>query len=303
MTEISVASLEDLPAAARLLTAAVPDRVMSPAGFVHFATSVPERARARRWKAEEGGELVGWAAAGLTWESSQAGAANAGVTVHPDHRGRGIGSGLWERVEQHLTEIGGTRVSAGGPDEDASRRFADARGFRETFRQRVSSLDLRALPEPPPALPAGVELRPFSAFADDPRPIYELDAETSRDIPLDHPVEDVRWEEWLERYWRIPMIDHEASLVLLVDGEPAAFTILAVDHETGRAESGMTGTRARFRGRGFAKLVKWHSLARAAERGIVTALTENDETNRAMLAVNERLGYRPSRTRVTFSRP
>ena len=302
MTLISEASLEDVPAAARLQSVAIADRVMTPAGLLHFVSTVPARARRRSWKAEVDGELVAWAAAGLTWESAEPGAASAGVLVHPDFRKRGIGGDLFEHVEAHLSELGAMRVSAGGADSDSSRRFAQARGFRETFRQRVSSLDLRTLP-PPPEPPAGVELRPFSAFADDPRPIYDLDAETSRDIPLDQPVEDVRWEEWLERYWRMPMIDHEASLVLLVDGEPASFTIVGADHETGRAESGMTGTRARFRGRGFAKLVKWHSLAQAAERGIVTALTENDETNRAMLAVNEQLGYRPSSTRVTFSRP
>ena len=49
--------------------------------------------------------------------------------------------------------------------------------------------------------------------------------------------------------------------------------------------------------------MKRHSLARAAAAAITVAFTENDETNAPMLAVNDRLGYRPSSTHVTFSRP
>ena len=101
----------------------------------------------------------------------------------------------------------------------------------------------------------------------------------------------------------MPMTDREVSLVLLADGEPAAFTIVGADYEHGRLESGMTGTLRRFRGRGFGELVKRHSLARARERGLTTAFTMNDETNSAMLRINERLGYRPSSAHVTFSRP
>jgi GNAT superfamily N-acetyltransferase len=43
------------------------------------------------------------------------------------------------------------------------------------------------------------------------------------------------------------------------------------------------------RGRGLARLVKLAALHRAAERGITTAYTGNDEAN---APVNTRLGYR-----------
>ena len=48
-----------------------------------------------------------------------------------------------------------------------------------------------------------------------------------------------------------------------------------------------------YRGRGLGLLVKQHSLARAAELGITSVVTQNDDTNAPMLAINRRLGYQP----------
>jgi GNAT superfamily N-acetyltransferase len=300
--EILEATLDDVPAAARMISRAEPDRVVSPEAMVHFVRSVPERARRRLWKVVEDGELVAWAAAGLNWESATEGDAYANLVVDRERRRRGIGSALWPLVDEHLAAIGAKRVSAVGPDEPGSHAFTAARGFRETSRLRISRLELAGL-APPPDPPDGVELQPFAAFADDPRPVWALDNETMKDIPLDQPFADVPYEEWLERYWRLPMTDLDASLVLLAGGEPAAFTHVSTDDAARRCETAMTGTRRRFRGRGYAELVKRHALARARARGLEACVTTNDETNTAMLTVNERIGYRPSSVRVTFSRP
>ncbi len=62
-----------------------------------------------------------------------------------------------------------------------------------------------------------------------------------------------------------------------------------------------TGAIALYEHLGFR--ARYQSLARAHASGIELAFTENDETNRVMLTVNERIGYRPSSARVTFSRP
>jgi GNAT superfamily N-acetyltransferase len=298
---IRPATEDDYAAAARLLAACYTDRIITEAGMRHFAAGTPERAQRRFWLAERDGEVVGWATAGLNHESSDPGAGWAGVSVHPEQRRRGIGGGLWTAVAEHLDRIGARRTGSSGDDSEPTERFAVARGFRKTLTQRISSLDPRKLP-PPPAPPAGVDLLPFSAFADDPRQVWRLDVETSADIPLDQPIEDVRYDEWLAMYWSFPGVDHGLSLVAVVDGEPAAFTMLRVDPESGRAETHMTGTLRAFRGRGLALLVKQHSLAAAAARGVELALTENDETNAPMLAVNTRLGYRPSSSRVSFVR-
>jgi GNAT superfamily N-acetyltransferase len=293
-------TIDDAPAVARLSTLVYPAELTTARGLRHWWGANPPRARRRMWVAEEHGEIVGFAAALLQVSSAERGAAVANVYVHPARRRRGIGAALWEPVEEHLAAIGGTHVNSFGLNEEPSRRFMGARGFEVTFVQRMSRLELASLGHPPP-LPDGVELVPYAAL-EDARPIFELEVEVVRDIPVDQPFDDVRWEEWVERWWAHPELDREASLLVLVDGEPAAFTTLLSDEETSRAASGMTGTARRFRGRGLALLVKHHALARAAARGIAAAVTENDEQNAPMLAVNERLGYRPTAANATFSR-
>jgi GNAT superfamily N-acetyltransferase len=296
---IREATLDDAPAVARLSTLVYPAELTTARGLRHWWSAYPPRAQRSMWAAEERGEVVGFAAALLNI-STEPGAAIANVYVHPDRRRRGVGASLWEPVEEHLAAIGGTHVNSFGLDEEASRDFMGGRGFEVTYIQRMSRLELASL-DAPPALPDGVELVPYSAL-EDARPIYELEVEVARDVPVDQPFDDVRWEDWAERWWAHPELDRDSSLLLLVDGEPAAFTTVISDDESRRAASGMTGTARRFRGRGLALLVKHHALARAAARGITVAITENDEQNRAMLAVNERLGYRPTAANATFSR-
>jgi GNAT superfamily N-acetyltransferase len=224
----------------------------------------------------------------------------AGVTVHPRHRRSGLGSALWAEVEAHLHALRARHVTCFGADEEEARRFMAARDFAVTFVERTSGIDPRTLPPPPPP-PDGVELRPYAAI-DDPRVVFALDVEAVRDVPQDQPWDDVRFDEWLELEWNFPELDRDASVVAFVDGEAAGLTTLVIDHDTLLAASGMTGVARRFRGRGLAELVKRHALARAAAKGVTLALTDNDETNAPMLAVNGKLGYHPVATRLVFSR-
>lgn len=297
---IREATFDDAPAVARLCALVYPAELMSARGIRHGWEATPARSRRLMWLTLDGDAAVGFAAAGLSASSADPGAAIANVYVHPDRRRQGLGSALWERVEPHLAEIGATHVNSFGLDEEPSRRFMGARGFEVTFVQRMSTLDLSTL-GPPPAVPEGVELVPFAAI-DDPRPVFELEVEAVRDVPLDQPQDDLRWEEWLERWWHNPEHDLEASLLVLLNGEPTGFTMMFSDPESRRTATGMTATSRRARGRGLARLVKHHALARAAAAGIEVAVTENDEQNAPMLAVNERLGYRPTTANATFSR-
>jgi GNAT superfamily N-acetyltransferase len=145
-----------------------------------------------------------------------------------------------------------------------------------------------------------MELLPFAAL-DDPEPVHRLDLELSRDIPNEE-YDAIELEEWTAQFWKSPFIDDDASLVVLVDGELAGLTMIRVDRPSGRAQNNLCGVRRSHRGRGLALLLKSHSLRRAAELGATIALTDNDETNAPMLAVNRRLGYSPFARRLEWER-
>jgi len=68
------------------------------------------------------------------------------------------------------------------------------------------------------------------------------------------------------------------------------------------AESEMTGTLPGFRGRGLARLAKLRVLRGARDLGLTELVTENDAENEPILAVNRRLGYRVTHTRLSLVR-
>src|SRR6188472_1683647 len=291
-------TLDDIPRAAPMRQRAWPESIVTAEGMRHWIAAVPARAELALIAWEEGGELLGWATAGRNWWSSQPDGGNLAITVDPSRRGEGIGTALAGGADEHLDRLGVRTTRAGSLDEPGARALAARRGFEEIAAATVSGVDPRTVE--PRAVPAGVELVPF-ADIDDPRPVHTLDLELSRDIPNED-YDAIELEEWKATFWKSPLIDDDASLLALVDGELAGLTMIRIDRPSGRAQNNLCGVRRPYRGRGLALLLKSHSLHRAAELGATIALTDNDETNAPMLAVNQRLGYKPFARRLEWER-
>jgi GNAT superfamily N-acetyltransferase len=241
--------------------------------------------------AEEDGEAIGTAQLSLAHESPEPGQALLNVYVRPDRTGRGAGTALVNAGERLLAELGARKVFSWVLDEPANRVFADRRGYRPGSTAQFLRLDLAKAELPPvPVPPPGVELRTVADFADDPRPVFLLDAECTADEPgdVDYVFDD--FETWLDETWHHPLQRHDLATVAVVDGRPVAFTAVRTDGGT-RYGTGMTGTARAHRGRGLAKLVKTDSLHRARAAGFTEAHTGNDAGNEPMLAVNRWLGY------------
>jgi GNAT superfamily N-acetyltransferase len=298
--EIEDATLDDLPSAVDLMNAVHDDSLVTVAGWRHAIESRPARGQQRLFKAVADGRIVGWASAGLDTHTTTAGVAFVGATVHPEHRGGGLGAALLDAAEEHVLGIGATFLHGHSRDEEPARRLATGRGYEQTFVRRISMLDPRTLSEEP-APPPGVELRSFAEIGD-PEPIWRVDTTATLDMPDDTTWDYLPLDEWMREFWESPTIDRDASIAGLVDGTVVAITVIHVDSETGRAENDITGTLPEHRGHGLAGLVKLESLRRVAAKGVTQVFTENDETNAAMLAVNTRLGYRPHSARLSWKR-
>jgi GNAT superfamily N-acetyltransferase len=286
----------DFGPATDLLNLVWPHRVGSERGLRHAAAAEPPDAHRRYWAAEEGGKLVGWATAAIDYESSE----RPGLLqacVAPESRKAGVGTALVERCEAHLEELGARKVLSFTTPEEESRSFATANGFRHTHTIRISGVDPRAIE--PAVAPPGVELRPLAEL--EPRAVFELDSEAMRDIPGEV-ADNLSFEQWLQDYWDHPETDLESSVAAVVESRPVSFSHLRVA-PGGRAITDMTGTLRDYRGRGLAVLVKRATLLNAARRGVEFVSTENDETNRPMLRVNEKLGYRMAGSTLKWVRP
>lgn len=263
--------------------------------------SHPDR-RYRLLVAEEDGEIIGTAQVGIAHESPEPGQGFCNPYTSPDRLGRGAGSLLLTTAEEYLAGIGAVAVYTWVLDEPANREFSRKRGYAARRPAHFLHLDLANGTLPPrQEVPAGVELRTAADFADDPRPLFEADAETTADEPSDTPSELADYEDWLNSTWRHPCFDSGLTSVAMVDGEVAAFSAATTDGRT-TYSTGMTGTRRAYRGRGLAKLAKNDSLHRARAAGYTDAYTGNDAGNGPMLAINDWFGYRICATEVRHVR-
>ncbi|MFF8452284.1 GNAT family N-acetyltransferase [Streptomyces leeuwenhoekii] len=320
----------DLEGFARVRRLALPFMLVTPESVVHALTHTHPAARLRSLVAEEDGEVIGTARTGLAHDSPEPGQGFLEVYVRPDRLRRGAGGLLVRAAEEYLAGQGATTLYTWVLDEPAGLAFAEAHGYGRRRSAHFLRLDLAAAGLPPLSPPPpGIELRTAADFADDPRPLFELDAETTSDEPSDIETEFTDYEAWVEETWRHPLLNLDLTTVAVAGGRPVAFTATYTDGGTlprSRAHpatgtalphaapsaapsavssvmtTAMTGTARAFRGRCLAKLVKNACLHRARAAGVTEAFTGNDTGNGPMLAVNKWLGYEVCATEVRHAR-
>ncbi|MFL5953074.1 MAG: GNAT family N-acetyltransferase [Gaiellaceae bacterium] len=294
MTIREVDPERDADGVVALSRASTPTIVISPASWRHRVATVPERARRKGWVAEDDGAIVASAYGLRNFFTEGSTTGWVSVDVDSSHRGRGLGSKLFELVDDHVCAIGATSQMVMFFESDAGVAFARARGFHEVRAEVESTLDPRAVSERPPA---DVDLRRVADV--DPTIVYRVDMEVTQDVPATEPVDHMPYDEWEQHVLAHPLFAPDGSFVAMADGEAAAVSLLIVD-DVGRATSMFTGTRRHYRGRGLARAVKLASIEWAAANGVTQLVTTNDETNAPMLAINRRLGYRPAGRRVEY---
>ncbi|MDG9713738.1 GNAT family N-acetyltransferase [Streptomyces sp. DH10] len=280
---------------------ALPYMLSTPESVVHTLTRAHPDAHFGQLVAEEDGEIIGTAQISVAHESPEPGQGSANIYVRPDRTRRGAGSLLLRTAEERLAGLGVRKLFAWVLDEPDNLAFAERHGFRLSRSAYFLRLDLAGGTLPPRQdPPAGVELRTAADFADDPRPMFELDAETASDEPGDIEAEFTDYEAWLEETWQHPLLNRELTTVAVVDGRPAAFSVAYTDGT--RYGTAMTGTARAFRGRGLAKLAKNDSLHRARAAGYTEAFTGNDTGNEPMIAINKWFGYEICAKEVRYVR-
>src|SRR5215210_553066 len=217
------------------------------------------------------------------------------VRVLPDHRRRGLGSELLDRLAEHASRLGPRRISGTVFEDDPdSLSWARNRGFEEYDRQVELSREL-APQEAEPVPPPGIELAELdeSRLAD----AYEVWVEGYADMPFTPAVRAPTYEEWLEEEVPGPV-----TFVALDDGRVVGAAAL-LDRVDGLAEHGLTAVRRSHRGRGIATSLKQALLHWAAANGYRELTTWTQAGNAAMQAVNLKLGYRPRPAVISVWRP
>lgn len=244
--------------------------------------------------AESNSGIIGQASAFRDTRSSDAGFGRIALHVHPQHRGRGVGTALLTEAITHLRSIGVCRASSWAQPETVG--FARAHGFEPSREMRFSGLDLTGFGDRPfvPA-PPGIQVVRLREVTEE--ALYTADVAAATDEPGEAPPQPTPYPLWRYEIWDEPGLDRDASIAAVADGVIVSFSLVLRDGD--RMWSDMTATVPEHRGRGLARLVKYAALRRAAASGVRTAYTSNAEENKPMLAVNDRLGYRTVATQVS----
>ena len=101
---------------------------------------------------------------------------DAAVAVHPQWRGRGVGSYLLDWTEHRAREHAGPGTTLGqfaGGGETGARPLLEARGYAPVRFIRRMELDLLANPPARPEAPGGITIRSFRPGSDD-RAVHQL---------------------------------------------------------------------------------------------------------------------------------
>lgn len=230
--------------------------------------------------------------------------------VHPEHRGRGIGSRLYEVLVAAAQRRGATGLRASAREEDPTGlRFLVRRRFEERRRSWRSVLDIASadtarLPTLRATLSAvGIEVTTLEKEGPhDPsvlRRVHDLDTEVGADVPHVGAYTPVSFEEFQSLYVRGTAYLPEAWILAKREGEYIGMTsALREPAQPEVLQQMFTGVRAAFRRKKVAETLKLSLIDYARTHGYAQTVTSNDSKNEAMWSLNRRLGYRKASVRV-----
>jgi RimJ/RimL family protein N-acetyltransferase len=150
----------------------------------------------------------------------------------------------------------------------------------------------------------GIDCHPL---ADDPDPAiwrltYEAQAEAAEDAPRTEPYVRPTFEQF-RTWYSGPDTDPRWFFVAKDGGRVVGISALHFPPVRGNVWTSFTGVVRSHRGRGVARGVKMAVLKQAVLQNVSRVRTDNDETNAAMLHINEDLGYQRIPGVVSYRRP
>jgi mycothiol synthase len=181
--------------------------------------------------------------------------------IHPDFRGRGLGTAIVHATEARARERGAGKLDNGILAADhAAAALLEANGYSDVAHYYVMTIDLE---QPPlePEWPEGLEPRPFER--EHARAFWAADDEAFQD---DADYEPEPFEEFVTRRLESPRFDPELWTAVW-DGDEIAATLIANQKRFGVGWIGGLGVRRPWRRRGLGRALLLRAFGQLYERG------------------------------------
>jgi mycothiol synthase len=206
--------------------------------------------------------------------------------VHPEHRGRGVGSAMIDffeaRADDHLALAPPGEVllhiACGEPERDAAALIL-SRGYEVTRHFWRMDIDVLASPIPAATFPPGIEVRSFRR-EEDARRVHRANGEAF----AEHwGFVERTFEDWEAHRIESPEFDPTLWWIAWANGsegeEVAGFLQGGIAVEDGRGWVHSLGVRKPWRGQGIAKALLYLAFAEYAHRRIREVSLEVDADN------------------------
>ncbi len=224
------------------------------------------------------------------------------VSVLPEWQGAGVGKRLYDRVISDLEPLDPILLRAmTREDKNRAVQFLSERQFVEEMRDWESRLDMKAfdpaafsnadgaVAEQGISIKTLAELR--SLYGDWAQKLFDLDWTVTLDMPSPDTLTQPSFEHWEKNVLQSPNFLPEAWFVALDGDTFVGESALWKEGGTSDLNVGATGVRREYRRRGIARALKLRACTFAKVYGCAQIRTWNAQTNRAMLAINESLGF------------
>lgn len=304
-TVVRAATPADYPVLVAINKASYPDYGETEEEWRHWdETWDHEKYFKSRLVAEDFGSVVGFGLVNHMRWAFVATKYRIDITVHPEQRGRGHGSALYEALLEKVRGREGKTVAAAAKESMRDGvRFLTKRGFREVKRDwesrlfvkgfdfaRFAKADERVAKQGVRITTLAYEMQRDSGALEK---AFEMNEDCRMDVPSVDPPTRHTFEEFRRDEVDAPNALLDAFFMAIdKDGRYLGLSNMfrSLDDPTFLWQ-GLTGVRRDARGRGVAMALKLRTVRYALDKGVEHIKTWNDVHNRPMLSINEAMGF------------